>query len=68
MNEVNREEVYNFLDNLRDSGITNMFGAVPFISEMFEVSSETAKQLLKSWMETYSERKANTQKRRESEW
>ena len=48
----------NYLDILRESGITNMYGAVPFIEAQYpELSEKQAKELLGYWMKTFSERK-----------
>jgi hypothetical protein len=29
------QEAFDFLDNLRDSGVTNMFGARPYLERQF---------------------------------
>jgi len=51
------EEYYEFLDDLRDSGVTNMFGAMPYLMEAFSNLSEiSAREILKSWMKTFSDR------------
>ena len=51
------EDYFTYLDILRESGVTNMFGAVPYLLEEFsELSATEARKLLKSWMETFSER------------
>jgi len=53
----NNEEYYEFLDNLRESGVTNMFGATPYlIEEFYDLSEVKAREILKSWMKTFSER------------
>lgn len=47
-----------FLDDLRDSGATNMFGARKYIYEEFpELSKEQAGEVLSYWMKTFSSRK-----------
>ena len=51
-----QEEVNDYLDALRDSGATNMFGAAPYIVEEFGVSRTEAKTLLLNWMQTFAER------------
>ncbi len=51
-----QEQVNYFLDDLRDSGATNMFGAAPYIVEEFGVSRNEAKALLLNWMQTFAER------------
>ncbi len=42
-----------FLDALRVIGVTNMFGATPYLIENFEVSRPDARTILTYWMETY---------------
>ena len=44
--------VFYFLENLRDSGVTNMFGATPYIQEEFSLDKKTAKDLLITWIKT----------------
>jgi hypothetical protein len=51
-----REDVFYFLDDLRDSGVTNMFGAVPYIQDEFGYDRTTSKSLLSEWMKTYDVR------------
>lgn len=41
----------SYLDELRDSGVTNMYGAVPFLQRKFMLDKEEAKRLLREWME-----------------
>jgi hypothetical protein len=49
------EEHLLYLDRLRESGVTNMFGAVPFILlEFSDLSERQAKQVLIYWMKTFS--------------
>ncbi len=50
------DEHLEYLDDLRESGITNMYGAVPFIMRMFLVSRSLAKEILMYWMESFEER------------
>ena len=52
-----KEKVFNFLDELRESGKTNMFGATPYIMEEFKgVTLEEAIEYLSEWMKTFNER------------
>lgn len=44
-----------FLENLRKSGVTNMFGATPYLMEAFELSESDAKEILIDWMNNYNE-------------
>jgi len=48
-----------FLDSLRESGITNMFGATPYIEKRFGVNYEEARGFLVTWMDTFEERHNN---------
>ncbi len=50
------EDVYECLDNLRESGVTNMFGAASFVADNFETDGPTAKALLVAWMDTFQAR------------
>lgn len=51
------EEHLEFLDDLRESGVTNMFGATPYIEDEYpELTGQEAKDLLLYWMDSFSER------------
>jgi hypothetical protein len=48
---------YDYLDELRDSGETNMFGAGPYLVETFEeLNKAQAKAIALDWMETFGKR------------
>ena len=49
------QEVLEFLNILRDSGATNMFGATPYIKDEFDLDSEESKRLLMLWMENFND-------------
>lgn len=51
-------EYFVYLDNLRESGVTNMFGAAPYLQEAFGISRYEARDVLLKWMETFNERHA----------
>lgn len=51
-----QDKVNIYLDVLQKSGVTNMFGAAPYISESFGVSKQEARKYLMVWMDTYDER------------
>lgn len=51
-----------YLDGLRESGVTNMYGARPYIQREFGVSSEEAGAILSDWMKTFSQRKESNEK------
>lgn len=54
--DVEKEEVFVFLDELQESGITNMFGGAAYIQEAYPYTSQQCLELLKEWMNTYEER------------
>ena len=45
---------YIYLEWLRRSGITNMFEAVPYLQEAFDLSHSQAKSILLDWMHNYN--------------
>lgn len=47
------EKEFNFLEQLRQSGITNMFGASPYLAERFCISKSDARDILSLWMKNY---------------
>lgn len=50
------QEHLEFLDDLRESGETNMFGAGPYVQKEFGVDRGEARDIVLYWMETFSER------------
>ena len=42
-----------YLDNLRESGVTNMFGASIYIEEEFGLPPKISSSILKYWMLTF---------------
>jgi hypothetical protein len=46
-----------FLDELRESGEINMFGAAPYLSNIFDLSEQEARKALTHWMRTFTTRK-----------
>ena len=54
---INEEwtEYYVFLEVLRQSGVTNMFGATPYLREEFGLGRREAIKILSSWMDNYDE-------------
>ena len=51
-----QEKVNIYLDTMQKSGAINMFGAAPYISQVFGVNKYEARQYLKNWMDTYADR------------
>jgi len=55
------QEQYNeYLDQLRDSGVTNMWGASVYLEEEFDIPPKEAKDALVAWMTGKSASDANS--------
>ncbi len=50
--DENMREYFKYLNELRDSGETNMFGAVPYLVDEYDLTPNQAKQILLSWMKS----------------
>jgi len=50
------DEYFTYLDELRESGETNMFGAASYLTEEFNLDRTKAREVLKKWMDTFKER------------
>jgi len=48
-------EIFKYLNGLRESGETNMFGAGDWIQHAFSVSPSESMKLLVSWMNNFNE-------------
>jgi hypothetical protein len=50
-------EYYNFLEALRRTGVTNMYGASIYLEDVeeFNLNSAQAKNVLCNWMHNYNE-------------
>lgn len=44
---------YKFLEELRQSGATNMWGASPYLAKAFMISMNEANQILTEWISNY---------------
>ena len=49
-----KEQYFQFLDELRESGVTNMFGAGPYLQEAFGLDRREARDIVIEWMESFS--------------
>jgi hypothetical protein len=47
------ENVFSFLVALRDSNVTNMYGASPYLQNKFGFARATAENYLKAWMDSH---------------
>jgi len=46
-------EMFEYLDDLRNEGITNMYGAVPYLESDMDCDKQFARDILTEWMNTY---------------
>lgn len=53
--EIVTDEHLEYLDNLRESGVTNMFGAGSYLQEEFGLNKTDARNVLTYWMETFGQ-------------
>lgn len=49
------QEAMSFLNLLRDSGATNMFGAAPYVEDEFGIDKREARRILQLWMRNFNE-------------
>ena len=55
--DVVKDEHLTYLDRLRESGITNMYGARPFLMKAFKTLTQSnASKVLTYWMQSFEER------------
>ena len=46
-------EYFDYLVELRDSGVTNMWGAAPYLEREFNLTRNEAKDILLAWIKTF---------------
>jgi len=49
------QKVMEYLNDLRDSGVTNMHGAAPFIEDHFDIDIKESRRILSLWMKNFNE-------------
>jgi len=54
--EVGQDEVNIYLDGLRESGVTNMFGAGSYLYLEFGISEDESREFISEWMKTFGAR------------
>jgi hypothetical protein len=54
--KAEQESYFRYLDELRESGITNMFGAAPYLAYAFDLDRQEARKVLAEWMRTFGAR------------
>lgn len=50
------DEHIDFLDDLRESGVTNMFGARPYLAERFGLDRQESSKIHQYWMESFGKK------------
>ena len=50
-----QDQVSHYLNELRESGVTNMFGARPYVQKKFAIDSNRAGEFVAFWMEHFEE-------------
>ena len=53
MKTKNLTKEFAFLVQLRDSGVTNMWGAAPYLAREFGYSNEKAGEILLRWIASF---------------
>lgn len=48
-------EAFRYLDALRESGTTNMFGAAPYLANRYGLEDKLARKILTAWMTSFDE-------------
>jgi len=48
-------EMFDFLNDLRTSGVTNMFAAGPYLTTRFDVDRNEANIVLSKWIHNFNE-------------
>lgn len=53
--KVSEQKYYDFLEDLRQSGDTNMFGAPPYLMAAFSMKRERAVSITSDWIKGHSD-------------
>lgn len=51
--EMKENGMFEFLDDLRESGQINMFGAGPVVAEVFGLNKVEAREVVGAWMKNF---------------
>ena len=55
--DIVTDAMLEYLDDLRDSGVTNMYGAGEYLEHTFsELNRKNSHEVLQYWMKTFSDR------------
>jgi hypothetical protein len=47
------KQYFEYLEILRKSGVTNMFGAAPYLQQEFGLTRQDAREVLMAWMGSF---------------
>ena len=50
---IDKEEMFEYLNTLRETGVTNMFGASPYLQQACGIERREAKTILLEWRKNY---------------
>jgi hypothetical protein len=53
---MNKNEIFEYLDALRESGAINMHGGSAYLMDRFDLNRNEARNYLIEWMQTYTQR------------
>ena len=51
---MTNNEHWIYLEHLRRSGVTNMYGAAPYLMDEFDLEKKEATKILVEWMNNYN--------------
>jgi len=51
---ADKQAVFRYLVKLRDSGVTNMWGAAPYLEGAFDISEDEAGYWLTTWIKSFN--------------
>jgi hypothetical protein len=57
---MNKEEIFTYLKDLRDSCAINMFGAGSYLEDDFGLTRREAKEVLLEWFESFKTQEKTT--------
>lgn len=50
---IDQQDAFDYYSELRASGITNMFGAGPYLEGAFDIEKDEAGYWLQAWMKSF---------------
>ena len=50
---LNTKKIFQYLDQLRESGEVNMFGSAAYVQKEFELCREDAQRVVEEWMQQF---------------